>query len=352
MSAWLAAHPDIDVISRDRAADYATAATLGAPQAIQVCDRWHLLRNLSEHVTTFLARMRAQIRKAPQALALPGEEDPLEEVLWREREATESAREERRQARRARKTMRGQTRDARTSQRQDQYQQILTLRSQGLSSSEIARRVGLSARTVRQWVADGGATRPRRRRPSPLDAYAFYLRRRWEEGEQHAELLYEELQEKGYTGSIRAVYRYLNRWRPPLFEEDKPAPRMRRQRKTAPPPGPFDECRAKQAVWLYLRAPEKLTPTEQEQLSFLQQAHPSLETAYCLVQAFVEMVRNREGEKLEAWLEQVRLGQIPELIRFANGVERDKAPVQAALSLPYSNGVVEGHVHRLKLIKR
>jgi transposase len=44
VTAWLAAHPEIELISRDRASDYATAATLGAPQAVQVCDRWHLLR--------------------------------------------------------------------------------------------------------------------------------------------------------------------------------------------------------------------------------------------------------------------------------------------------------------------
>jgi len=103
---------------------------------------------------------------------------------------------------------------------------------------------------------------------------------------------------------------------------------------------------------MYVRSPEQLKPEEQAQLTFLRQVHPSLDLAYNLVQAFLEMVRKREGEKLEAWLEQIRTSQIPELIRFANGVERDKASVQAALTLQYSNGVVEGHVHRLKLVKR
>lgn len=53
------------------------------------------------------------------------------------------------------------------------------------------------------------------------------------------------------------------------------------------------------------------------------------------------MLRRRQGERLETWLEQVRTSQIPELLRFAGGIERDKAAVQAALLLPYSNGVVE-----------
>ncbi len=73
---------------------------------------------------------------------------------------------------------------------------------------------------------------------------------------------------------------------------------------------------------------------------------------YQLVQTFVKMVREQKAADLECWLEQVHTTHIAELIRFAKGIERDLAPVQAALQLPYSNGVVEGHVHRLKLIKR
>lgn len=352
VAAWLAAHPEITVISRDRASDYATAATLGAPQAIQICDRWHLVKNLSEYVTTFLARMRVQIHQASQEQAPPREEDPEAEAQWLKREAEEQAQDARRLARRAHKTVQEQIRDTRKAERLDQYQQILTLKTQGLSSYDIAPRVGLSARTVRQWLADGVNTQPRRRRPSPLDAYAPYLRKRWEEGEQRGVKLSQEIREKGYTGSERAVHRYVGRWRSPRTGTDDPRPRNHRPRKTAPPPGPFDECQAKQAVWLYMRIPEKLTATEKEQLAFLKGVHPALEVAYDLVQAFLAMVHDRTGEKLDAWLGQVRASQIPELIRFGKGIERDKAPVQAALQLPYSNGVVEGHVHRLKLVKR
>ncbi|MGH7869537.1 MAG: helix-turn-helix domain-containing protein, partial [Candidatus Dormibacteraceae bacterium] len=204
----------------------------------------------------------AHIRQASQALAPPREEDPLEAQRELEREAAECAQETRRAARQARKTVREQVKEARATQRRDQYQQVLELREQGLSSEEIAPRVGISARTVRQWEADGVETRPRRRRPSPLDRFAAYLRHRWEEGEQHGERLYAELQAKGYTGSMRALYRYVNRWRPPQAQEEPPLPskrRGKRSKKTAPLPGPFDDCQAKQAVWLYVRSPEALT---------------------------------------------------------------------------------------------
>lgn len=358
VSAWLKAHPEIEVISRDRASDYATAATLGAPQATQVADRWHLAKNLSEYVMTFLARMRTQVRSASQKIVRAEDNtkpahnpsphhkaesfaEPLQEVPHtRKKTALELAAE------------------ARKAQRLDLYQQVLALYEQGFSSSQIEPRVGISARTARQWLATGIETRPRRRRPSPLDAYAPFLRRRWEEGEQNGLRLLKELRAQGYSGSERALYRYLKRWSPvessptPMLPCPLPQSPPKKTKKPVPPPGPFDSCQAKQAVWLYMRKPEKLTPTEKEQLAFLKGVHPSLKMAYDLVQAFLKMMHEQQGEKLGAWLDEIGHCHIPELIRFKKGIERDKAPVQAALTLQYSNGVVEGHVHRLKLIKR
>jgi hypothetical protein len=113
--------------------------------------------------------------------------------------------------------------------------------------------------------------------------------------------LYQELVEKGYTGSCRAVYRYLNRWRSPQTDQKEPVVRKHRPPKTAPPPGPFDECQTKQAVWLYIRSPDELNAKEQEQLAFIRQVHPSLETAYQLVQTFVKMVREQKATDLECW---------------------------------------------------
>jgi transposase len=122
----------------------------------------------------------------------------------------------------------------------------------------------------------------------------------------------------------------LKGFRPPRMLQEKPEPskrRPRRRKKTAPSPGPFDECNAKQAVWLYLRSPYELSETEQEQLTFLRQVHPSFEIVYQLVQAFASMLRACQGERLETWLEQVRASHIRELLRFCKGIERDKAAV-------------------------
>lgn len=64
------------------------------------------------------------------------------------------------------------------------------------------------------------------------------------------------------------------------------------------------------------------------------------------------MLRTLTGEALDAWLTQVSESQLPELQSFALGIEQDKVAVKAGLTLPHSNGIVEGKVNKLKLIKR
>ena len=91
---------------------------------------------------------------------------------------------------------------------------------------------------------------------------------------------------------------------------------------------------------------------QREDLAAFRLAHVSLNTTYQLVQDFLQMMRHREGERLDAWLSQVHESGLPELQSFAQGVEQDKAAVQAGLTLPISNGQVEGQVTKIKLIKR
>jgi transposase len=108
----------------------------------------------------------------------------------------------------------------------------------------------------------------------------------------------------------------------------------------------------RQAVFLFLRRPEELRPQEQKTVSVLRQLHSEVDLAYELVQQFAQMVRTRTGEKLNAWLTQVASSNLAELQSFASGIEKDKDAVRAGLTWWISNGMVEGHVTKLKLIKR
>jgi len=82
------------------------------------------------------------------------------------------------------------------------------------------------------------------------------------------------------------------------------------------------------------------------------QASPSAETAYSLAQGFMQMIREHTGQPLESWLNSVEESHLPELKSFARGIQHDKTAVLAGLTLSWSQGPLEGHVNRLKLIKR
>lgn len=98
--------------------------------------------------------------------------------------------------------------------------------------------------------------------------------------------------------------------------------------------------------------PEKLDEAGQEDLTAFCLANKQLDTTYQLVQDFLQMMHKREGERLDAWLTQVHESRLPELQRFARGVEQDKEVVRAGLTLSINNGQVEGHVTKIKLLKR
>jgi transposase len=106
------------------------------------------------------------------------------------------------------------------------------------------------------------------------------------------------------------------------------------------------------AIWLFVRDPKKLNEIEREDLAGISQASAPLKKAYDLLQDFLSLVHKREGQWLDAWLTKVAESELPELQSFAAGVEKDKDAVQAGLTWPINNGMAEGHVTKLKLVKR
>lgn len=147
------------------------------------------------------------------------------------------------------------------------------------------------------------------------------------------------MKEQGYSGSERSIYRYLETLKQ---AEVRTSANMHRLHKFS----------ANTAVWLFVRDPNLLDEIEQGDLAAFCQASTTLKRAYHLIQEFLSMVHKREGHRLDAWLEQVAASELPELQQFACGVKRDKAAVRAGLTWSINNGMVEGHVTKLKLIKR
>jgi transposase len=321
--AWMQAHSEIELVSRDRGGDYATAASQGAPQAVQTADRFHLCKNLTEAVEKALARCRAEIRKSQNAKKKPAEDTPAEQPPP------------------ALATSDGKPYSAHQTERYDRYQQVVALREQGVKIKEIAKRVGLGTRTVQGWLSAGAyvETTYYHRHRSSFDIYEAYVRRRWDEGCQNIQQIWREIKAQGYPHSDRALRAHLE-----AVRGKKPA--------ELPEAGVLDHFSAKKAVWLFVRPFDKLKEKEQEELLAMRQASPMAETIYQLVQEFFRLVHSRQGTQLDSWISKVETSAIPELQRFANGLERDKAAVLAGLTLVHSNGQVEGQVTRIKLIKR
>ena len=97
--------------------------------------------------------------------------------------------------------------------------------------------------------------------------------------------------------------------------------------------------------------PAKLTKVQQQQVEQMN-LNEELRAVYCLSQEFVTMLKARQVEALDGWLKQAKASHVTELGSFVNGIRRDYAAVRAACSLPWSNGTTEGHINRLKFLKR
>jgi transposase len=325
---WMAAHPEITHVSRDRGAEYASAASTGAPQAIQVADRFHVCQNLSDAVQRLLARVLSEMKASSQQAEeeIPAKvEAPVAVQEWRPDPGKHVAR----------------TIATRRAERGARYQQAVRLREQGLAIKEIACQLGASERTVRHWFERGVApdTRPRHKRQSDFDPYAPYVLKRWQDGERNGTRIFEEIAAQGYPGSQRMVYRFL-----------------KTLKKTDVTLSAGTRCvlhyTSSAAVCLFMQHPDNLDERKRLDLAALRQAYPALASVYDLTQDFLQMLHKQEGERLDTWLASVYESGLPELTSFAHGVEQDKAAVQAGLTLPINNGQTEGHVTRIKLIKR
>ncbi len=162
-----------------------------------------------------------------------------------------------------------------------------------------------------------------------------------------------ELRSLGYKGSRRSLYRFVATFE--LASETSGEDSLEASDQQQDGPFPSEAAltlSVSQATWLFFRKETDLDETEQQNLAHLRQAHPSIEKAYQLVSAFLQMLRERTGQHLSQWLTDAQESGLPELEPFVTGVQKDEDAVLAGLTLPWSNGPLEGHVNRLKLIKR
>lgn len=347
VAAWLSGHPGIEIISRDRAGAYAEGARLGAPQAVQVADRWHLLKNVREALERLLTRYHPAIRQAAMSVATTLGERPVgtsEAAPLRADPAVTPVPLTRRQGEQA----------ARRERRLARYQEVMRLHQEGLSVRAIAQRLGMHRRTVRLFIRAGGfperATPPAR--PSQLDGYRGYLRQRWEAGCHNATGLWRELRAQGFQGCRTLVNRAIQPWRRP-----RPDQSPRASKSPAPPTSRSLAIPSPRPVsgWLLELAKAADEDTQAYQQAFVErlcEENPPIKTAQELACEFVRLIKERQALRFSGWLEQALHSGVSELEGLARGLQHDQAAVRAALTEPWSNGQVEGQINRLKCLKR
>jgi transposase len=351
LGAWLRDHPGVEVITRDRWAAYAQAAAEAAPQAMQVADRWHLLKNLREAVERLLARMTGAVRGAlgePRAAGGAEAQGACEPTVGGPpapagptppAEATpptgpaESPRE--------------QARLAKRQARAEAHRKVRELRARGLSLRRVARALGLSVKRVIRYARAERVPdwNPGRRGPTQLDPFAAHVDAWVSAGGRNAADLYRELAAQGCRAGYDAVRRYLARR---VGSTGRPGPRVGPLTPPPPPPPPS----ARRLSFEFIRRPEDREADEQACVDRLRAADPVLREGLDLAAGFAAMVRKAATTSLADWLAAAEGAGCAEMRSFAAGLRQDEAAVRAALTEPWSNGPTEGHVNRLKLIKR
>ena len=372
LTVWLRERPDIKIITRDRAGAYAEGARRGAPQAIQVADRWHLLANLRTALERLLLRHHTLLpplssREAHSLTLAPLATRPQNDRVT----PTTSAPPVETSAAEAAcpvSSLRAPTRaerlhQARRARRLSRYEEVLRLHEQGVSIRGMARQLGMGRRTIRHYLAVSALPEITRRRrvPSLLDPFVPFLGQRWAAGCHNGLQLFREIRHQGYDGSRGLVSRWAARIRKDSpYSCRQPTTRAASSTRARPPAAIHSVPALRgvrrlspgQAAWLLVREAITLTAQERAVLAQTQAASSEIATAYTLAQDFISLVRMRKAEGLAGWLQAAKRSGVTELRSFAVQIQRDESAVAAGLSLPWSNGQVEGQVNRLKVIKR
>lgn len=352
LAKWLRSHPGVEIVTRDRAEAYAQGIRDGAPEALQVADRWHLLKNLTEAVTKVFHDHQSAIQRQLRSVAAsagsaagaqPGEPATktaqIEAIPGANATATPAPVDDSPKSLTAAADRRGQ-----------RAAEAHALRQQGWKVKAIARHLNCHPKTISRYLRRQLPLLPRRTtRSTKLDAFKGYLLERWNDGCHNASQLFREIEEKDYAGSITLVRTFAVALR--CASGIAPASRQPGGRIIA-----WEEIRrpptCRHLAWLTAQSTSRLGDGDQQALGMVSDINPTLKTTVELAQQFSTMVCQRQPDGFDQWLDQATQSGISALRSFANGLRNDYAAVRAALTLIWSNGRTEGFVNRLKAVKR
>ena len=335
---WLRQHPGVKIISRDRQGSLAEGGRRGAPKAKQVADRFHLIQNLQQAVQMELARQRPHLSMPVAEFA--------EERRRKEAPAPPAVRKPR-QVRSH--PSQAEVRQQRWQQKLNLFQMVKSWRAEGVKVSEIVRRAGISRGLVDKWLwLEECPPRSKRTRPPGMaEDFREELWRRWEQGQQEGKQLFAEIRQRGYVGSYATLMRFLAPWR-----EARTAVGKASESGAGTHPGAVRHVSPRAATVLMSQARPQLNSKQREMVKILKRRCPGFATMRHLVLSFRGILCRGKVSSLRRWAKKAEATGLEAISGFVRHLRKDWAAVENAVRQVWSNGPVEGHINRLKMLKR
>lgn len=324
---WLEENPGVEIISRDRGGDYAKGSREGAPNAIQVADRWHLLKNLGDALHRMMNKHNRELKQAAQQTLQSGELADENQINEPESQILD---------------------DSKAKEMPSKYElkflEVKRLQAEGRRIKTIFKITGIHRETIKKYFQYDNYSEVKQSYfvASSVDPYGQHIRNRWAEGEHNHRQLLEEIKAMGYTGSFSSLYRYTRHL--PQKNERQNVARMVQAK--------VEVWSSRKAARLISKHADSWTDGEKKYLETFFKLCPSAEKARKIALEFQDMMKQKKPELLDSWIENALNSDVENLKRFAQGIKHDYDAVKAALTLVWSNGQVEGQVNRLKTLKR
>ena len=377
---WLKTYPNITVVSRDGSIIYKKAISDALPQAMQVNDRFHIIKNLADSCKQFLKRyfqskviveenktlnkftndstvVLADLARS-NLLTLKDKYDGAMALIKSGKSKSYACKEFRLDIRVFKKlsAMTQSARDFRLTgaakQKQNSALQIKQkkietvkyLYKAGVTKTRIAKELGLDFKTVVKYISLENAQICALlgfKRQSIVDPYKDEIETAVKSG-MTGKSIFDLIKSKGYNGTARTLRAFIAKWK--LEHKDQL----------------LSQASELKVTWvnrnLLLKACYKklheINGITKKIIQNIFKRYPKFKKIYILINSFKKLMKNQEHAKLEKWLEQPESLDIMELNSFAKGIRRDKAAVKNAIEYHYNNGLAEGFINKLKVIKR
>ena len=369
VSRWLATFPNIQVVSRDGASTYPSAATDSHPEAVQVSDRFHLIKGLSEAINKYIIREFPARVEIPLAEAISDEMAALYNTAnrpFRIRFAHKKRKEgltvsdialllhsspatirkylaiPEDEIPEGRATSRERQHRLALQQKQQEVNEARRLARDGYPIEQISAMMHHTCKTIQRYLNPGYCVTDghyNARIPGKLAPYEKDVIELRSQGLTYPQI-HKILCEKGYTGSVASLRMFMQKERS----------RMREQGEQDKPQSEFIQRKSLcQLIYKKLEDVATITAGQYEQAL---ETYPLLSTLYSLVKEFHTAIFSKRTDKLDAWIESAKKHDIPELQSFVEGILKDSTAIKNGIIYPYNNCLAEGSVNKIKVIKR